>query len=460
MDRNCKRTLQLLKKCIITTSIPSLGFYEKVLSNSKVDALLIYNCLYEKNVQTIPAAHGYEIIIDFNNEDIYNIIVKILNRLLKFDCDLYVKILELPGVERKDVQLCMKLLTKLSSKKFIRLDIQNDGTHRVIKDLLEYPIDNVTCFIGPGNTGKTSIIASVSELFCEQNQRIALLDFTKNHKLKEYFHYSIDISLDYDKVKELSSYEDNIQYNSPCLYTYDTSTKDRWSQIAYLCEVIKYLSEAYDYVLINGSEDMVGDFASMFKVFPRIFIVHDCMLNKIHSTHKMLLDLQKYGIDTHKAVSIIYNKVVKKSLDIGSIEEKLIFKRDDKGHLIPMIDIKCMTLEIFHKKSVAMALNDRIMTKSNVLNRASLNYIVNIKRLYNAINNLSDFEYSDLQLSEFFRNHVYDVLHNFFAIKADNALQYSKKLNNFYKFIKVKLEKWFELGKEITNRYFKNKSVI
>lgn len=462
MSSDSKKILQVLRKCIITTSIQSLTFYEKTLSHSSFDTLLIYNCLQEQNAETIPAAHRYEIIIDFKNNNIYNILVKILNSLLKFNCDLYVKIIDMPINGRKDIRLCMDLLRKLESKKLIRLKIKANKSLRSIKTLLNSPIDNVTCFIGPGNTGKTSILSSVSEIFCEEKKKIALLDLTKSHKLKEYFPYSEDISnisSEHNSTKELPSNFQDTENGFPCLYTYDATIKCNSSEIIFLCKAIKHLSESYDSVLINADENIVFNFTDIFKLFANIFIVHDCMLNKIHSTHKMLLSMQALGLATQKSVSIIYNKVVKKASDMGNIEERLIFTRDNNGHLIPLIDINCMTLEISHNTKTAIALNNKITMKENALNRASINYVVNIKRLYNSINNIEDCEYSDLQISEFIRNHIYDVIHNFLSLKIYHPLENSIRLNNLYRFSKVGLEKLTSSIKELRNRYFKGKFV-
>lgn len=457
---NLRPAFEILQKCIITTSSPLLDFYEKVISASEVDTFFIYNCLHEENVETLPAAHHYEIIIDFNNNDIYNIIVTIFNKLLKFNCDLYVKILEVPAVDRPDIESCINLLRKLEDKNLIKLKIANNKTQSYTRDLFESPLDNVTCFIGPGNTGKTSIMASVSELFSEKGQRVALLDLTKEHKLKEYLPYNTNISsisIGHNSKEQFFSDFQNIHADFPHLYTYDISTKYGLPEIAFLCKAIKDLSSSYDFVLINADKHAMKNSIDIFKLSTSIFIVHDCMLNKIHPTHEMLLRLQESGIITQKTVSIIYNKVLRKASDIGNIEEKLIFKKDRMGHLIPLIDIKCMTLEILHNKKIAMALNSKIITKENALNKASLNYIVNIERLYNFINNIKDCEYSDLQLSEFVRNHAYSIVHNFFSMKINYFFQSTIKLNDIYRVTKVGLEKWISAAKEMRSKYFKSK---
>lgn len=462
MNSNSRSVLQILQKCIITTSISSLTFYEKRLSGSRCDALLIYNCLQVQNTKTIPAAHKYEIIIDFKNDDIYNILVKIFNNLLKFDCDLHVKVRDIPRDDRTDIKLCMNLLKKLENSNLIRLKIKDDKPLKIIKELLASPLKNVTCFTGPSNTGKTSILASVSELFCEEKQKIALLDLTKDHKLMEYFPYSENIShvySDHNTSKEFSLNIQNIQDGFPCLYTYDATGHHNSSELVFLCNAIEHLSKSYDSVLINTDENTISNFIDIFRLFSSIFIVHDCMLNKVYSTHKMLVNLKASGVATQKSVSIIYNKIVKKASDIGNIEERLIFTRDNNGHLIPLIDINCMTLEIFHSKKTAIALNNKITMKENALNKASINYVVNIKRLYNSINNIEDCEYSDLQISEFIRDHIYDVIHNFLAMKIYHPLENSVRLNKLYRCAKVGLERLTHSIKELKNRYFNRKFV-
>lgn len=460
MKSNIKTDLQAIEKCIITTSTPLPDFYEKIMSRSKVDGLLIYSCLYAENTETIPASHHYEILIDFTNKNIYNIILKMFNKLLRFDCNLHVKIQESPIINAAYIESSMKLLRKLESKNLIRLSIQKSQIRNAIKELLEDQLENVACFVGPGNTGKTSIIASLSEFFCQENQRIALLDITKKHKLKGYFPYSSDVSsitMDNADTHELHAYFEAHHRDHPHLYTLDPLTNNRDTEIHYLCKVIKKLSSSYDFLLINTDEHIVSNFVDIFKLFNSIFIVHDCMLNKIHPTHKMLLNIYESGIDTHKAVSMIYNKVVKKASNIGNIEEKLIFQKDENGHLLPLIDIKCMTIEISHNRKVASALNNKIISKIDALDNASLYYQVHIKRLYNFINNIEDFEYSDLHLSEFLRDHSREVFHQFFSMKKGIILKYKAKLNTVYAAAKIVFGKWTGLARDLRSRYFKDK---
>lgn len=456
MKSNSQSVFQTIEKCIITTSTPLPDFYDQVLA----DGLLLYCCLYEENIETIPLARHYEIIIDFTNKNIHAIILKLFNKLLRFDCDLHVKILEVSSINPVDIGASIDLLMKLDSKNLITLNRHQNQIPNDLKALLEYKLENVTCFIGPGNTGKTSIIASLSELFCEGNQMIAMLDITKNHKLKGYFPYSINTSrvvMDHESTKDFNFYPEDSYDVCPRLYTYGPLTNCNISEISYLSKIIKYLSTSFDYVLINADEYMLSNFIDIFKIFNSIFIVHDCMLNKVHPTHKMLLNMQESGIDTHRTISMIYNKVVKKASNIGNIEEKLIFKKDEKGHLLPLIDVKCMTIEISHSSKVAASLNNKIIAKTDALNNTSLYYKFNIQRLYNFINNIEDREYSDLQLSEFFRNHVHEILHEFFSMKRSLLLKYKVKLNTFYEVIKIGFKKCTKSSKALKTRYFKGK---
>ncbi len=446
------------EKCIITTSTPLPDFYEKIMSRSKLDVLLIYNCFYMKNTTTIPRSHNYEILIDFTNKNIYNISLGIFNSLLMYDCRLHVKIQEKPIIDTHYIKKTMKLLKRLEGENLIKLTIQQSQTYDSIKGLLKHQLENVTCFIGPGNTGKTSIIASLSELFCQKDQRIALLDITKNHKLKGYFPYCKDLSNSIMTSKDFKSYFKAYNRDYPHLYTLNPlSGYNIAAEIHHLYKVITGLSSSYDFLLINAEDYIAYDFVDIFKIFKSIFIVHDCMLNKIHPTHKMLLNIHESGVDTHKAVSMIYNKVVKRASDIGKVEEKLIFKRDENGHLLPLIDIKCMTIEISHNRRVACALNNKSISKERALDNASLYYKVNIKRLYNFINNIDDCEYGELHMGEFLRNHSHELFHRFSSIKNRLLLKCKPRLNMFYGASMMGFEKCVVLVKELRSRLFKDK---
>jgi hypothetical protein len=122
---------------------------------------------------------------------------------------------------------------------------------------------------------------------------------------------------------------------------------------------------------------------------------------------------------------MIYNKVVKKGSDIGKIEEKLIFKRNSNDHLIPLIDIKRNTLEIFYSNKTAAVLHNKTIKKENMINQTSGNYRRNIRMLYGFINNLTCCEYADMQFGEF----VYSTIHRYFSNTINRILRWLDRKN-------------------------------
>ena len=68
-------------------------------------------------------------------------------------------------------------LEKLEKHKFITLEFVDDIPEEPVKQE-----DNIIFFVGPGNTGKTSIIASLSESFRQNGQKLALIDITMKNK--------------------------------------------------------------------------------------------------------------------------------------------------------------------------------------------------------------------------------------------------------------------------------------
>ena len=116
-----------------------------------------------------------------------------------------------------------------------------------------------------------------------------------------------------------------------------------------------------------------------------------------------------------------------------------------------------MTIEISHNSKVASALNNKITSKAHALDNASLYYKVNIKRLYNYINNVEDFEYSDLHLSEFLRDHSREFFNQFFSAKKSIIIKYKEKFNTLYAATKMGLAKWTGLAKDLRSRVFKDK---
>ncbi|MCG8501473.1 MAG: hypothetical protein MJB12_13865 [Firmicutes bacterium] len=405
--------LRITQKCLISTSKPSLAFYRRFLSDAGSEAFSICQCLHEETVKNIPVTNHYEIIIDFNNQDIYNIIVKLFNKLMLFDCRLHVKILALSSFDKPGTAPSMKMLRKLEANHLIELEILDSHTETDIKNAISSPLENVTCFIGPGNTGKSAIISSVSELFQNKKQRVALLDLTGAQKLMNYFPRSIKISgscIDHSTVLPPYLSAESEDHESIVLYNYTHAMTSQHAETASLCKIIAMLGKYYDFVFINADRHILKESIDIFRLCGKIIIVHDCMLTKTGDAHHILWKLHQSGVDTQNTVSIIYNKVEKGITDIATIEENLIFKRGSKGRLIPLIDLQCSTFEILYTKQTMVALNNKFMTKYPAVYETSTDYIKNIVRLYQFIyNNLTYCECADMQFKDLIRHYSHTL---------------------------------------------------
>lgn len=392
MNKDMKLTTIVSQKCLIITGTTISACLEKNVSGYESGGLLTYYCLYKKDATNIPMAKDYEVIVDFSNKEIHMVIVDLLNRLLNVACNITVKVLD-SGRSGSHMNSTMELLRKLEKNNLIQLDILNEGNK-----VNEIPrsLEKVTFFVGPGNTGKTSILSSISELFALKKQRVALLDLTMEFKLKNYFSMCFKLT----ELHRLNFLRSTKQNNNIDLFTYDyTGTK---SSIGFLSDAVQSLREAYDAVLVNTDTRLLSTGVMLFHLPESIYIVHDCMLNKTAITHDILFHLNQSGIDMTK-ISMIYNKVAKKAMDMGMIEEKLVFIRDSNNHLIPLIDIRCRTLEIFYSEKTMAALNKKILTKTGSFHIASRNYVANMDRLYRCIRSREDCEFTDMQFCEFIR---------------------------------------------------------
>ena len=395
----CNRFIKNSENCLIIIGTALGNSLEKISSSPRAGGSLIYYCYMKEHVRNIPFSNKYEIIIDFNNVEAFTIIVDLLNHLMKYDCSLHVSILDTKESNKPHMESCMNLLRKLKKNNLIELETIKNQKEKVEMNFKE-PLKNVCFFIGPGNTGKSSIISTISELFEKNNKRVALLDVTNEHKLTNYFtEHSILKSSQLTYVKRRAKGE------AVDLYLYDGSLTYEESMSLKLAKIIEALHRDYDYVFVNTDEHVLEKGVELFQIPERFFVVHDCMLNKIDKTHDILLKLNQAGINMKKA-SMIYNKIAKKACDMGKMEEKLVFVKDSNDHLIPLIDIHCRTLEIHYNEKIMTLLNKKIMTKAPVINAASKNYITNIDRLYKCINNQADCEYSDLQFCEYVKYHM------------------------------------------------------
>lgn len=399
MKIDSEECMEVSENCLIIIGADMLSL-EKISTSHKACGALVYYCNIKEHVANIPFSKKYEIIIDLKNEEAFIIMVDMLNQLMKYDCSLRVNILE--ELNQPQMESCINLLRKLEQNKLIELETIKNPKEKYDAEVMK-TLENVCFFIGPGNTGKTSIISTLSELFEKNSKRVALLDLTNEQKLANYHVDHRVLSGSHMSYRKREANDSADLY----VYTYSAVHEEFFSEN--LTKTIKALCKDYDYVLVNTDEQVLKRGVELFRIPEKFFVVHDCMLNKIDRTHGILLKLNQSGINMKK-VSMIYNKIAKKACDIGKMEEKLVFMKDRNDHLIPLIDIHCKTLEIFYNEKTMAALNKRIMIKAPAINVVSKNYITNMDRLYQCISNSSDCEYSDLQFCEFIKYHAGIIL--------------------------------------------------
>ena len=404
MRIDSEECMEVSENCLII--IGTMLSLEKISPSHKACEALVYYCNMKEHVENIPFSKKYEIVIDFKNEETFTIMVDMLNQLMKYDCSLRVNIWDTKKLNQPQMESCINLLRKLERNNLIELETIKNPKEKDDAEVIK-TLENVCFFIGPGNTGKTSIISTLSELFEKNSKRVALLDLTNEQKLANYYIDHRVLSGSYMSYRKS-------EVNAPVdLYVYTYSAVYEESFTENLTKTIKSLCKDYDHVLVNTDEQVLKRGVELFRIPENFFVVHDCMLNKIDRTHGILLKLNQAGINMEK-VSMIYNKIAKKACDIGKMEEKLVFMKDSNDHLIPLIDIHCKTLEIFYNEKTMAALNKRIMIKAPAINVVSKNYITNIDKLYQCINNSADCEYSDLQFCEFVKYHAGIVLKYYF----------------------------------------------
>ena len=155
------------------------------------------------------------------------------------------------------------------------------------------------------------------------------------------------------------------------LYVYDYECDKKGPEVIYFCEILRKLSDLYDYIIVNADETSVINTPYIYKTASKIFIVHDFMPTKIRSTKKLLLKMISAGINTQKNVSLIYNKTLKDTIDIGQIEEKLLFIRLPGKKIMPTVNLNCSTFEIPYEQKTMAALIQNLATKATGIENTS-----------------------------------------------------------------------------------------
>lgn len=389
------------QRCIISVGISS-EYLKSIIPDFHADSISTYNCRTKDDISNITPARNYDIVINYFDESINNLVIDLFNYLIPMGATLHVLVVYNSSVSANRFLKNISFLEKLEKHKFIQLEYINESPFDPVTQE-----ENVVFFVGPGNTGKTSIIASLSELFRLNSQRLALIDITRKNKLINYFpnHRSLNISnlrdfnLSRDFYRSVNMYTDGIVD----LYTYDYECDPKGPEVIYLCEILRKLSESYDYIIVNADEKAVLNTPYIFKTANKVFIVHDFMPTNIKITKRLLIKLISAGIDTNKSVSLIYNKTVSNTINIGSIEENLLFIKLPNKRLMPAVDLNCNTFEIPYEQKTMTAIIKNLATNTTGISNTSKSYQANISNIYKFINNIPYIESDELEISQYIK---------------------------------------------------------
>ena len=389
-------------RCIISTGSSSNSYLTRYASDHVEESLSICNCSDKEDILKISPASHYDIIINYSDETIEEIIYDLFSYLIPRDVTIRVAYILDNSMSGSSMPKHVAFLEKLEKHKFITLEFIDDSPEEPIEQE-----ENIIYFVGPGNTGKTSIIASLSESFRQNGQKLALIDITRKNKLINYFpkHSFLntsnlkDFSISRDFYRSVNIYTDGLVD----LYVYDYEYDKKGPEVIYFCEILRKLSGLYDYIIVNADESSVINTPYIYKTASKVFIVHDFMPTKIRTTKKLLLKMISAGINTQKTVSLIYNKTLKDTIDIGRIEEKLLFIRLPNKKILPTVNINCSTFEIPYEQKTMAALINNLVKNTTSIENTSKKYRHIIQNIYKFINNIPYTENDEMEISQFLR---------------------------------------------------------
>jgi len=427
-----------MQHCIISTGSSSAAYIDHYTSNKDEESTFICNCSDKDEIcKIIPAKH-YDIIINYSDESVNDIIYDLFSFLIPHDVPIRVLFIMDKSMPGGNTPKHVAFLEKLEKHKFITLEfIDNSPAEPVLQE------DNIIYFVGPGNTGKTSIIASLSESFRQNSQKLALIDITRKNKLINYFpkHSFLntsnlkDFSISRDFYRSVNIYTDGLVD----LYVYDYEYDNKGPEVIYFCEILRKLSELYDYIIVNADESSLICTPYIYKTASKIFIVHDFMPNKIKTTKKLLLKMISAGIDTQKTVSLIYNKTLRDTIDIARIEEKLLFIRLPGKKIMPTVNLNCSTFEIPYEQKTMAAIIKNLSESTTGIENTSKKYRTNICNIYKYINDIPYTDNDEMEISQFVkeklqkltdRKHIAEGMRNLkdsrIAVKSASLLNAGK----------------------------------
>ncbi len=394
-----------VRHCLVSIGSSPDFYISRFIPNHGGDSVSICNCSRKEEISGINLADHYDIIISSSDESVKDIIYDLFSYLIPRDASIRVIFVLDGDTPNKNLPKHVAFLEKLEKHKFIVLEFVNDCNPEQVRQE-----ENIIFFVGPGNTGKTSIISSLTEHFRQNDQKLALVDITRKNKLINYFpNHSFlnsgnlkDFTVFKDFYKSANVYSDGLAD----LYVYDYEYDGKGPEVIYFCEILRKLSELYDYIIVNADEGSVMNTPYILKTASRIFIVHDFMPTKIKITKKLLLKMLSSGIDTQKTVSLIYNKTLNDTIDICTIEEKLLFVRLPNKRILPTININCNTFEIPYEQKTMNAIIRNLALKTTGIENTSKKYKNNILNIYRHINGIPYTDNDEMEISQFFRGKV------------------------------------------------------
>jgi GTPase SAR1 family protein len=389
-------------RCVISTGSSSNSYLTRYASDHVEESLSICNCSDKEDILKITPASHYDIIINYSDEAIEEIIYDLFSYLIPQDVTIRVAYILDSSMSGSSMPKHVAFLEKLEKHKFITLEFIDDSPEEPMEQE-----ENIIYFVGPGNTGKTSIIASLSESFRQNGQKLALIDITRKNKLINYFpkHNFLntsnlkDFSVSRDFYRSVNIYTDGLVD----LYVYDYEYDKKGPEVIYFCEILRKLSGLYDYIIVNADENSIINTPYIYKTASKVFIVHDFMPTKIRTTKKLLLKMISAGINTQKTVSLIYNKTLKDTIDICRIEEKLLFIKLPNKKILPTVNINCSTFEIPYEQKTMAALINNLVKNTTSIENTSKKYRHIIQNIYKFINNIPYTENDEMEISQFLR---------------------------------------------------------
>ncbi|MHB1391731.1 MAG: hypothetical protein ACYCYE_01390 [Clostridia bacterium] len=409
MENVSNKSASKVLRCIISTGSSSSSYLHSYTSGNVEENTSICNCSNKEDICKVDSANHYDIIMNYSDESVNDIIYDLFNFLIPQDVPIRVVFIMDKNMAGSSMPKHVAFLERLEKHKFITLEFIDDSpSEPVIQE------ENIIYFVGPGNTGKTSIIASLSETFKEKNQKLALVDITRKNKLINYFpkHSFLntsnlkDFSISNDFYRSVNIYTDGLVD----LYVYDYEYDKKGPEVIYFCEILRKLSALYDYIIVNADESSVLGTPYIYKTASKVFIVHDFMPTKIRATKKLLLKMITAGIDTQKTVSLIYNKTLKDTIDIGKIEEKLLFIRMPNKKIIPTVNLNCCTFEIPYEQKTMAAIIKNLATNTNGIENTSKKYRNNILNIYKYINDIPYTDNDEMEISQFVKEKLQKLI--------------------------------------------------